>query len=230
MTSEEYEILRGSVLFRGLPDSLAERVLSKYGKERTAEKGTSLLSSGTAECAVLLSGTAQILSASDVKPMILRFASAGDTIGIAGLFLPSPIRTSVLACGEKELRAYVLNYDEIRHIMNRDRSGGFRDTLLALLAKKIAFLNSRISCLTSGSAEARFAVFLLSSLGEGGSLDPGMSMTALADTLNMGRASLYRAVTDLVQSGILEYENNIFTVPDTKALENYCFGKKEYEQ
>ena len=227
MTQTDLETLQNSLLFRAWDKDFSAQIFEKYGQVRNVEKGQPLLSSDIPECAVLLSGAAQILSASDVRPMILRFASKGDAVGLAGLFLPSPIPTVIRACGEKTTRIYVLNRTEVQHMMNKDRHGVFRDTLLTVLSKKIDFLNNRISSVTSGNAETRFALFLLSSLGPDGTLDPGMSMTALADTLNMGRASLYRAVTDLSAQGILIYENNIFTVPDPHKLHTYCFGNKE---
>ncbi len=80
---------------------------------------------------------------------------------------------------------------------------GFLTAYLRFLADRIEFLSERIKTLTAGSAEERLYLYLkdwAQSAG-GGELRLAMKGEELAKSLNMGRASLYRAFEQLEEQG-----------------------------
>jgi CRP-like cAMP-binding protein len=72
------------------------------------------------------------------------------------------------------------------------------------LTRRIQFLNRKIRYLTAGSAEQRLALYLLSEIPEEGvPVRLEISAVSLADLLDLGRASLYRAMDRLSEDGFL---------------------------
>ena len=83
---------------------------------------------------------------------------------------------------------------------------------ISYLSQRILFLNEKISVLSAGTAEERLKLLLL----QRGSLK--CSMTSLSQELNLGRASLYRAIASLESKGIIRQEKNSIVILDDKGL------------
>ena len=90
---------------------------------------------------------------------------------------------------------------------------------LAFLSKKIIFLNKKISTLTAGSTEKKLAFFLAENQHDG-TFSQHVSMLAIAETLNVGRASLYRALDTLEAHGLIHRDGKTIFIPDINALLN----------
>ena len=77
------------------------------------------------------------------------------------------------------------------------------------LSGRIHFLQRRIDALAEGPAEEKLASFLLSAArpdGKNGWVFEAPSLTRLASSLSVGRATLYRALDAFEQSGIIQRE------------------------
>lgn len=93
---------------------------------------------------------------------------------------------------------------------------------LGYLVGRIHFLNARIAGFTAGSAESRLAHYLLGRLpvgAEAGEVALTGSMMALAQTLDISRASLYRAVENLEAQGVLRRRGKLMAIPDRGRLQ-----------
>lgn len=93
---------------------------------------------------------------------------------------------------------------------------------LGYLVGRIHFLNARIAGFTAGSAESRLAHYLLGRLpvgAEAGEVALTGSMMALAQTLDISRASLYRAVENLEVQGVLRRRGKVMAIPDRGRLQ-----------
>lgn len=86
------------------------------------------------------------------------------------------------------------------------------------LSKRIYFLNSRIISFTGGTAESRLANFLLTSFGDYKTFVLDISLSALAVSLDIGRASLYRGFDKLISSGAIERRGKLIRLLDRDAL------------
>ena len=90
---------------------------------------------------------------------------------------------------------------------------------IEFLSDRIRFLNKKIRFFTSGSAERRLALYLDSFNEEKIELEAGMS--AIADMLDIGRASLYRAFDKLTEDGFILRDKDTVTLINRTEMINY---------
>ncbi len=169
--------------------SVGETVFSK-----TAPLGGILL---------LTSGKLAVYAADSQKDALLRILTDGDITGVATLFSNrEPVSRAVAL---STLHALLLSEETVKALLENDAAVMYR--YISFLCDRIAFLNQKIATLTAGSAERRLAVFLdsLVPVGQDTATLP-IPMNTLANYLNLGRASLYRAFDTLMADGFLERE------------------------
>lgn len=166
---------------------------------------------------ILLSGTAEVYSAHTQKKTLLRVLGQGDSVGIANLYSEGPfvsIITAVRPCETLEIHRDML--DDIL----KDDGAVMRD-FLALLSDKICYLNKRIQCYTAGSVESRLAMYLYNaSTPQNSSLT--VSAVLLSEMLDVGRASLYRALDRLEEDGLIVRCSKTICIKDRENLLSYC--------
>lgn len=165
--------------------------------------------------ALVLRGRAKVYSADTARQVLLRPIAAGDMVGVAQMFAPdAPPMSRMIADGETVL--LILEEAAVRRLL--DASPRFRDNALAFLAGRVAFLNRKIAMVTAGSAERRLALTLDEMAGERDSFTLTTSISTLADALDIGRASLYRALETLEADGFLIRAGRHFTLCDRHAM------------
>ena len=189
-------------------------------------QGSRILTVGTGErvemqsgkhLGVLLRGRAQIRSTDGERTVILRTLREGDVFGAASLFLQEAPPLSRIEASES-CTALFLDLQTVRALMQRDP--GFMDAYLSFLAGRVQFLNQKIRCFTAGSTERRVALWLASQ-GEG-EFSLADSLIALSDTLDIGRASLYRALDKLEANGLISRSGrNITVISQDRILQKY---------
>ena len=86
------------------------------------------------------------------------------------------------------------------------------------LSKRIYFLNNRIINFTGGTAESRLANYLLSSFGDYKTFVLDISLSSLAVSLDIGRASLYRGFDKLISDGAIERKGKVIRLLDKDVL------------
>ena len=162
---------------------------------------------------VVLAGKLQILSADAERSVVLRSVAKGHVFGAASLFLESRAPVSRLLA-QSECTLFFLERTAVRELLAADTA--FMDTYLRFLAERVHFLNGKIRCFTAGSTERRLALWLAEQAE--GTPFPVSSLTTLADTLDIGRASLYRALDKLEAEGLIIRNGREMTVPSTETL------------
>ena len=168
--------------------------------ERADREGERLLG-------VLLEGRLEIQSSDHGRSVILRELRAPGVFGAAALFCEDEAPFSSISA-KTASRVLWITPDAVRALLAEDAP--FREAYLAFLAGRVRFLNRKIRCFTAGSAERRLALWLVSEEGESVMLPD--SMTALSDMLDIGRASLYRALDKLMAEGLILREGKKITV------------------
>lgn len=149
---------------------------------------------------LILRGSAKVYSADAARQVLLRTIGAGDLVGAAQLFsTASPAMSRMIA--SRETGMLILEEAAVRRLL--DASPRFRDNCLAFLADRVAFLNRKIATFTAGSTERRLALYLDAAAGEQDEITVTPPLSALADALDISRASLYRALETLEQDGFL---------------------------
>lgn len=208
-------------LFRGCSEKDIKKIIIDGGKAISFRSGD-IMETDFRSVGILLSGRGAIYSSDKSRHTLLRFISPGDAVGVAGLFAAKAPETQIIACGDGKSEMFFIGREAFEQLMNEESDGQFRTNLIKFLSDRVTFLNSRIDCVTGGSAERRLALFIKNSpVDSSGCVSLGMSMTALAHALDIGRASLYRAFDFLQSDGIITRDGDRITVLSRDALDNY---------
>ena len=171
--------------------------------------------SGKHSLYIILSGTAAVYTRDENRDFLLRTVSAGDTLGVANLFAQEPFVSRVISL--ENVRLMTVSVDAVSHLIKSD--GGVAMKYILFLSDRIRFLNRRIAILSAGSAERRLAAWLDASCPRDvDSLVIPISMSALADALGLGRASLYRAFDDLRDGGFIKRQKNQVVFTDKQGM------------
>jgi len=176
---------------------------------------------------IISTGSAHVYAKERSSDLLLRILREGDTFGVATLFGQTGESAITKIIAAEPTRALCMSEASVRSMILRD--GDFAMRYIDFLADRIRFLNKRISCLGAGSAEDKLCTWLLNQLPEDRELHTytlPMSLSQLADTLGLGRASLYRALDELEARGVITRQGKTLTVPCRAALKS--FGKSEH--
>ena len=146
---------------------------------------------------ILLSGQARVTNASGVP---LNTLAPGSCFGVAALFHPVDHYVSTVTATAPVALAFY--------------TGQVARNYIAFLSERIQFLNEKIGSFTAPTARVRLARWLAAQT----SPVQVKSYMALANELNVGRASLYRALDALASQGVLKRQGACITVMDPVAL------------
>lgn len=215
------EVLTLSPLFRGVEETVLDRLLSNDTVAvRSFSQGESipLSTEGERALVILTDGQALAYSSDTERSVILRSIDRGTVFGVSVLFSDEPPVSEIRAKGKAS--ALYLPASAVRALI--EESHTFSMNYIAFLSGRIRFLNRRIACYTAGSAERRLALYIVD-LPE---LDRGVvrfdtSMTDLSELLDIGRASLYRALSRLTEAGLIERDDRRIRILDREALVRY---------
>ncbi len=173
---------------------------------------------------IVVSGELKALkSASQGSDLVLNTFFAGGVFGIAGLFNSAKhYVTEVVSV--KRSRVLFLPQSLLHSLFELD----FRiaENYIGYLSNRICFLNSRIDNFTGGNAECRLVSYLLSLSSKSDNphrFELPCTLTQLANLLDMGRASLYRALDDLCEADIIQRSGKAISVPDVNRLKSESF-------
>ena len=149
----------------------------------------------------VISGTLAVTQEKGCTPVLMRLLESGESFGAASLFgcsesYPTTIRSQtavrVAAITEEALVHLFLHYPEaaIAHIR--------------FLSEKVRFLNERLDATTGRSVESKVSKYLLDTYGKETCHAP-LNMSQVARNLDIGRASLYRLLTQFSGEGLIDF-------------------------
>ena len=166
---------------------------------------------------IILRGKAEVFSADPGKDVLLCTLGAGDTFGFSTLFdKKAAFSNKIVAKGGA--RILFISESSLSQMLENDKTIMYN--YMKLMAERVRFLNEKIMYYTAGSTERRLALYL-NSLGKK-TIKLTISMTDLANTLDVGRASLYRAFDKLSEDGyIIKSEKIIIIINREEMLEHY---------
>lgn len=167
------------------------------------------------QVAFVLKGAARVYTGVENEKALMRTIQAGDIFGIANLYddgepFPSRIvtvtNTSILFIHAAKFKALIEDHPQATK------------NYMCFMSKKIVYLNKKLATLTAGSAERKLSAYISEHQVQGRLTVS--SMSELADILNMGRASLYRAVDELIAGGLIIKQGKEFMILDEIKLKN----------
>ncbi len=216
-TNSIIEILKKIPLFSSLSADEAESLIksAKISEIPSGETVTPPHDTVT----VVLKGSIAVMK----NELLMRMLSLGSVSGVASLYGSEQEPISCLKANKASSLAF-LPGNAIRDIIRSNPD--FSESYIRFLTSRIRFLNTRIRAYTSGSAEAKLAFHILYSDENGsGEIDLGISMSALADMLDIGRASLYRALDALSGCGAIERCATRIKITDRDRLSTFLKKK-----
>lgn len=208
----------GLFLLDGLDGETRRQLWAQAPRPVRFEKGEAIYSCHAFRRALglLLQGEVQVYRpGEDGRRVVMNRLPAGSVFGAAALF------------GECE--AYVTEISALRRcavlfVSQQQASDWMRghyaiaENYIRFLSGRIRFLNQKIAEFTDGQTEDRLVRYFLDHRsGDGRVILPG-SLTELAQTLNIGRSSLYRSLDALTASGAVRREGRRIFVDDPARL------------
>ena len=170
---------------------------------------------------VLWSGQARVFANSpDPRhAALLRTMDAGAVFGVHSIFHSDiPPQSEIVA--HKDCTVITVASDVWERILTSDPF--VMAEYLRFLTRRIEFLNQKIQYLTAGCTERRLALFLMSQIPQDDlAVRLNISAVSLADLLDVGRASLYRALDRLTEDGFLTRQGHEYTLHDRNKLLSY---------
>jgi len=213
MKSKDMDVLFGCRLFGGLPEeTVLEWLESDCALTISAKRGEVMLSSEEIRrgLVVLLRGSAIVYkNCEGGRRVIMSRLGPGDIFGMTTLFYEArEVPTQVVASAACSL--LVLKKPLVERMLRE--SPELARSYITLLSERIHFLGRRLGTFTGGDTTEKLLDALESFPRSGGAIEVPYSMTQLASVLGVGRASLYRAMDELAQEGILLREGRMITI------------------
>lgn len=146
----------------------------------------------------------------------LRSLKRGDTFGIIAIFSPTSEYPTLITAGRATRVAFLDKETVISLVKSYSQ---IALNVIGFLAERVGFLNSKISTFSAGSAEGKLASHILQLRRYHATDDIYFNKANSAQTIGVGRASLYRALTTLRESGLIEFDNKKIYIKDLQGLE-----------
>ena len=193
-------------LFDGLSEKEKKEIVASLDNRICYKKGEAVYNADCFENAlgIILEGTAEAVSDSVTE----RSFGEGDVFGAASMF----------GAGEKYISKIVTKTSCTILFIGQDKLGEiFKKypavslNYITFLSGRIRFLNQKIKLYTCKGAAQKLYLFLRSNADENNIVKIS-DMKSLARMTSIGRTSLYRAMDELTENGLVERNNQIIRV------------------
>lgn len=205
MTNRDKEVLFLNPLFKTLNRSLCEDwIKSGSAKIISFDKGEAVMTEENfSRCLiVILKGSAAVVkNGLDGHRTVINLLRCGDVFGMATLFFeqeeyPSEIIT------EESCRMAFFSKKLVEEAFSS--SPEFSKAYVTLLSQKIHFLNARLGTFAEGETDERLLRWIKDISGGKMEFCLPCSVSRVAESIGVGRASLYRAFDSLQAKGVLK--------------------------
>lgn len=225
-TKRGRQILLKTFLFQGLGAELSESAYASpsctCAEFETGERIYTRTDFRRSIGIVLSGGLKAVKGEEEGQGIVLNTFGSGGVFGAAGLFGGTGRYVSDIVAVRRS-RVLFLPQSLLRNLIYREPR--VAENYIAFLSGRIRYLNTCIDHFTGGSTESRLARFLMT-LGEGEEREAvklPYSLTQLADTLGIGRASLYRALNTLAEKGLIRRDGRLVEILNPEGLGNIRF-------
>ena len=208
LTAKDIQTVSGTFLFAGMEAAEVQALLANKPIEvaRFEEGEAIYLPDAFRRClGVILSGTACVHKGQEASSAVLMSVlEKGALFGAATLFASETEEYPTSIHAQHRVKALLIPEEVFREMLQENFS--LTQRYLAYLTQRIRFLNHKLEGLICPSAEEKLLVYLLQNADDAGIVRLPFSYTELANSLCMGRASLYRALEGLETQGRIHRE------------------------
>ena len=216
MSVTAINVLENSFLLSGVPKAEIPHAVSFLSpRVTTYSKGTVIASIGERVCTLrfVALGRAKVFRDQEHRTLLSRLCD-GDCFGVANLFAKSPTYpTEIIA--DTEVICVEISEAALTTLFSKYPCSALN--YISFLSERIRFLNRRVGDFSCGTAEKKVARLLLLSGDESASLTLG-NLRLTAESMGLGRASLYRVLSDLEDRKIIIKNGKQITIIDQNEL------------
>ncbi|MCI8331377.1 MAG: Crp/Fnr family transcriptional regulator [Clostridiales bacterium] len=204
-------LVKSLFLFRGMA---ADRAKVWLGDERIFEKdferGERVLPSDQyLPCLGLITrGSVRVEKQADHKHVPLRQMKKGEIFGAAALFGGQSYVTVITARAKTSVLFFPQEF--VKDLLLAEPLAAMNYILF--LSDKVRYLNEKIDFFTAGDAKDKVYEYFQRHANEDGTVRLTLSLKELSEQLDIGRASLYRAIDGLVEIGKIMKTDNGFQI------------------
>ena len=215
------DALSKSPLFKGLYNEEIINITNEYTNTKIFEKNEIIISENnyTRALGIIVKGSATVRKHSGDAGILMSILKQGDIFGMATLFYEKENYLTEIRANEKTEIVFFLKNDIIKMFSEYPI---INENYITILSEKIHFLNKKISTYTRADTIRKVAYFILQNADElkTEALLP-YNITKVADALNVGRASVYRAFESLEENNVIIRNGKKIKILDIDALEKY---------
>ncbi len=219
LTPEELRVIKTCFLFAKCKDEELNSFLESGDCSVCSfSKGESISNDkkGEKRLGILLSGRASALCTDGSKSSLKTFTT-GELFGAAGVFSNAGGEPFSKMKAINNCRVFFVTKSGVEKLiyMNPERALEY----IGFLSDRVAFLNRRISTFTAKEVVSRVAKYLTENADEK-SVCRNINFSALAKSLDISRASLYRAKSELIELKAIAVDKKDVIILDREALKN----------
>ncbi len=219
MKKSVVESLSACPLFKDVCADDLKKLTNEYMTLKVCEKNDIIISESnyTRALGIIIKGSATVIKHSGDTEILMSILKKGDIFGMATLFYEEDSFLTEIRANEKVTMA-VLSKENVRKMLSAYPV--VNENYITILSEKIHFLNKKISTYTRAETIQKVAFFILQNAdAEKKEVSLPYSITKVADALNVGRASVYRAFETLENDNVISREGKKITILDVDALE-----------
>ena len=213
------EILSKTFLFEGIDESRIENALKNISPSIIKYNRKDIICSPSSyehNLAFLIDGECRVdRIRHDGASVPLNVLKKGSSFGVISVFadedeFPTKITatkdTSILYINKNDVELLIEKYHDVA--LN----------VIKFMSKKIIFLNKKVATFSEDTVVSKLASFLRDEYKKNGAEFP-FNCKRSAESISVGRASLYRAISLLTDEGIIKLENKKIYIIDPDGLE-----------
>lgn len=215
-TEKIFNLISSTDIFSAADADLLKKILEDDGVEVIEYKKNDIIygvNTFTKAVGIILKGSAKV-----VKPesgAVISTLKKGDIFGCVSLFLSKDYYVNDIF-SVADSKVLFVKKQSCEKLLKADEK--FALAFIEYLSNRLYFLNTRLDSFTVSGAESKVISYLLSKLQDEGSSEINISMSGLAKAVNIGRASVYRAIQSLCDSGFLSKDGKTITVLNAEKL------------
>lgn len=207
-------------IFKNMSEDDLCKITENFATLSVCEKHDVIFSENnyTRSLVILIRGSASVTKQSGNSKILMNILKKGDIFGMATLFYEEENYLTQITALEK-VTMVVFPKENVQKIFSLYPA--VSENYITILSEKIHFLNKKISTYTKSETIQKVASFILqyADSDKTQAVLP-YSITNIADALNVGRASVYRAFDTLENDSVIKREGKKIKILDLPALEN----------
>ena len=213
------DILAKSFLFKDLDDIMISKILEENPPQiKSYKRGELIYPSYNNDEAVglVIHGRCEIRKPRvDSGKTVINILTSGDSFGILSVFsnddfpteIYASVNSTILYFSRKQILDFVNSYSQIS------------TNIIVFLAERVSFLNKKIATFSAKSVESKLANFILDECEKQSSNTIIFNAKKTSEEIGAGRASVYRALSSLQDSGLIIFTNKQIQVTNKNDLE-----------